>query len=127
MKQILQEVNTGDTVVRDVPAPICGDGEVLIANHASLVSAGTEKMVVDLAKKSLLGKARERPDQVRRVLQKLRQEGVLDTLRQVRAKLADPIALGYSSAGVVIRSPPRWPWPAWCRSRGRPCGARPWP
>ncbi len=102
MKQILQEVNTGDTVVRDVPAPICGLGEVLIANHSSLVSAGTEKMVVDLAKKSLLGKARERPEQVRRVLQKLRQEGILDTLRQVRAKLADPIVLGYSSAGVVI-------------------------
>jgi predicted dehydrogenase/threonine dehydrogenase-like Zn-dependent dehydrogenase len=59
-------------------------------------------MVVELAKKSLLGKARERPDQVRRVLQKLRQEGLSETLRQVRAKLAEPIGLGYASAGVVL-------------------------
>ena len=88
--------------MRNIPAPLCGPREVLIANEASLVSAGTEKMIVDLAKKSLLGKARERPDQVRRVLQKIRVEGLRDTLDQVRAKLADPMALGYSSAGVVL-------------------------
>ncbi len=102
MRQILQQIDSGRTVVREVPAPVCGRREVLIANHASLLSAGTEKMVVDLARKSLLGKARERPDQVRRVLEKLRREGVLETIRQVRAKLRDPIALGYSSAGTVI-------------------------
>jgi predicted dehydrogenase/threonine dehydrogenase-like Zn-dependent dehydrogenase len=102
MQQVLQQVDSGKTLVRELPAPRCGSAEVLIANHASLVSAGTEKMVVELARKSLLGKARERPDQVRRVLQKLRDDGVLDTVRQVRAKLADPVALGYSSAGVVL-------------------------
>ncbi len=102
MRQILQQIDSGRTAVREVPAPVCGRREVLIANHASLLSAGTEKMVLDLARKSLLGKACERPDQVRRVLEKLRREGVLETIRQVRAKLQDPIALGYSSAGTVI-------------------------
>jgi predicted dehydrogenase len=102
MQQVLQRIDDGKTTLREVPAPLCGPREVLIANEASLVSAGTEKMIVDLAKKSLLGKARERPDQVRRVLQKIRAEGLRDTLEQVRAKLADPMALGYSSAGVVL-------------------------
>lgn len=102
MKQVLQFVDSGATKVQELPAPVCGPQEVLIANSASLISAGTERAVIELAKRSLLGKARERPDQVRRVLQKLRQEGVIDTLRQVRARLQQPIALGYSSAGVVL-------------------------
>ncbi len=102
MRQVLQEVDSGATRVREVPAPVCGPREVLIANRASLISAGTERAVIDLARKSLLGKARERPDQVRRVLEKLRREGVLSTLRQVREKLASPLSLGYSAAGVVL-------------------------
>jgi predicted dehydrogenase len=102
MKQVLQQIDSGATVVREIPAPLCGPHEVLIANEASLVSAGTEKMIVELSKKSLLGKARERPDHVRRVLEKLRNEGLRETLSQVRAKLADPMTLGYSSAGVVL-------------------------
>jgi predicted dehydrogenase len=102
MRQVLQEIDTGRTRIREIPAPICGPREVLIRNHASLVSAGTERMVMKLAKRSLLGKARERPDQVRRVLQKMRSEGVLETLRQVRTKLSEPLSLGYSSAGVVL-------------------------
>lgn len=104
MKQVLQPIDSGAIRVAEIPAPICGAREVLIANEASLISAGTEKMIVDLARKSLIGKARERPDHVRRVLQKLKQEGVLETIQQVRAKLADPMSLGYSSAGVVIEA-----------------------
>ncbi len=104
MKQVLQPIDSGATRVAEIPAPICGPREVLIANETSLISAGTEKMIVDLARKSLLGKARERPDHVRRVLQKVRQEGVLETIQQVRAKLADPLSLGYSSAGTVIEA-----------------------
>lgn len=102
MKQVLQLLDAGETRVRDVPAPVCAPREVLIMNAASLVSAGTERAVVTLAKQSWLMKALQRPDQVRRVLQKCRQEGVLDTLRQVRARLDDPLALGYSSAGIVV-------------------------
>jgi predicted dehydrogenase len=77
-------------------------GEVLIANAYSLVSAGTEKMLRDLARKSLLGKARERPDHVRRVLEKMRNEGLFNTIKQVRTKLDEPMTMGYCSAGIVI-------------------------
>ena len=102
MRQVLQFIDSGTTLVRDVPVRLCGPREVLIANAASLVSSGTEKALVQLAKKSILGKARERPDDVRRVLQKLTQEGILETVRQVRARLGEPLPLGYSSAGVVV-------------------------
>ena len=106
MQQLLQNIRTGRLELTDVPAPLAQPGEVLIANAASVISAGTERMVMDLAKKSLLGKARERPDHVRRVLQKVRQEGLLNTVRQVREKLDSPMTMGYSSAGVVLACGP---------------------
>jgi predicted dehydrogenase len=102
MKQVIQEVRSGATTVRELPAPIAAPGQVLVANAASLISAGTERYVVELAKKSLLGKARQRPDQVKRVLQKIRAEGLASTLQQVRAKLDEPMPLGYSTAGIVL-------------------------
>ena len=68
MKQILQDVRSGVTSVREIPAPMALPGQVLVAEIASAISAGTERYVVDLARKSLLGKARERPADVRRVL-----------------------------------------------------------
>lgn len=102
MKQVLQSIRDGKLSVAEIPAPAVMGGQVLIANATSLVSAGTEKMVQDLAKKSLLGKARERPDQVRRVLEKVRREGFFKTLGQVRQKLDEPLTMGYSSAGVVL-------------------------
>ena len=101
MKQIVQEIGTGKTRVADVPAPACGHGQVLVSTRTSLISAGTERHVVDLAKASLLEKARRRPDQVRRVLEKVRAEGLRNTVEQVRAKLDDAMPLGYSAAGVV--------------------------
>src|SRR4051812_4505142 len=100
MKQVVQEVRSGTTTVRDIPAPIAAAGQVVVANVASLLSAGTERYVVELARKSLLGKARERPDHVKRVLQKIKDEGVLATFHQVSAKLDEPMPLGYSSAGL---------------------------
>lgn len=102
MLQVIQPIDGRATEVVEAPAPICGDNEVLIVNRCSLISAGTEKSVVNLARKSLLAKARERPDHVKRVLQKVRQEGLSSTLQQVRAKLQQPMPLGYSSAGVVL-------------------------
>lgn len=100
--QVVQEVRSGATRVREIPDPIAPPGGVVIATAASLISAGTERAVVELARKSLLAKARERPDHVRRVLQKLRQEGLVATARQVQAKLDEPMPLGYSAAGVVL-------------------------
>ncbi len=102
MKQVVQNIRNGNLSIEDVPTPVASPGQVLIANQYSLISAGTEKMVMDLARKSLLGKARERPDQVRRVLEKIRNEGFWQTVDQVRKKLDEPIAMGYSSAGIVI-------------------------
>ena len=102
MRQVVQEIRSGKTTVRTIPDPIAAPGQVLVGTVASLVSAGTERYVVDLAKKSLIGKARARPDQVRRVLEKVRQEGLASTATQVLAKLDEPMPLGYSSAGVVL-------------------------
>lgn len=102
MKQILQNISNGRRSIASLPDPMVQPGQVLIANAASLISAGTEKMVMDLAGKSLIAKARERPDHVRRVLEKVRSEGLFETLKQVRAKLDEPMKLGYSSAGTVL-------------------------
>ncbi len=85
-----------------MPEPLARPGHLLIANARSVLSAGTEKMVMELAKKSILGKARERPDHVRRVIQKLRTEGFFQTVSQVREKLDEPLPMGYSSAGIVL-------------------------
>lgn len=102
MQQVVQPINGKATEVVEIPAPVCGPNQVLIANACSLISAGTEKSVVSLARKSLMAKARQRPDHVRRVLQKVRQEGLVSTIQQVRVKLDQPMPLGYSSAGFVF-------------------------
>lgn len=102
MRQIVQNISNGKLEIVNVPVPMPQAGEVLIQNRVSLLSAGTEKTSRELAKKSLLGKARERPDQVRRVVEKIRQEGIWNTVRQVREKLDEPMPMGYCSAGTVI-------------------------
>ena len=102
MKQVVQNVRGGGLKVEDVPDPTVRPGYVLISNLASVVSAGTERMVIDLARKSLVGKALQRPDHVRRILTKLKQEGLSSTIRQVRSKLDEPMSLGYSSCGTVL-------------------------
>ncbi|HEY1404952.1 MAG TPA: zinc-binding alcohol dehydrogenase, partial [Pyrinomonadaceae bacterium] len=102
MKQILQNYKTGEVSVADVPPPIVQPGRVLVRTAASLISAGTERMAVELGRKSLIGKARERPDLVRQVIQKAQREGLMNTLTAVQSKLNAANALGYSAAGLVI-------------------------
>ena len=102
MRQILQSYRTGELWLAEVPVPACGRGGVLVRTRCSLVSAGTEKMLLDLAKKSLIGKAWARPDQVRQVLKKVRSEGVKPTVEKVFTKLDEPVSLGYSAAGDVV-------------------------
>jgi predicted dehydrogenase/threonine dehydrogenase-like Zn-dependent dehydrogenase len=102
MKQIIQDVRSGATSVKEIPAPLVEPGHVLVAEAVSAISAGTERYVVDLAKASLIGKARQRPQDVKRVLAKMREEGIRTTLQQVSAKLNDPMPLGYSAAGIVV-------------------------
>ena len=104
MKQILQSYKSGELWLADVPAPLCKRGGVVVRTCASFVSAGTERMLVDFAKKSLVGKALQMPDQVRKVIRKMKTEGVLATLEKVQTKLDQPIPLGYSCAGVVAEA-----------------------
>ena len=99
MQQVTQNIRNGKLDVVELPDPMVRSGQVLIANSASVISAGTEKLVLELAKKSLIGKARERPDHVRRVLEKMRSEGLFNTLRQVQEKLDEPMSLGKGVRG----------------------------
>ncbi len=102
MKQLIQSFKTGELGLFDVPAPICGFNGVLVQTTVSLVSAGTEKMLVDFAKKSMIAKAKDRPDLVKQVVDKMKKEGVKNTLEKVFTKLDTPIPLGYSASGRVI-------------------------
>lgn len=102
MKQILQHIKDGKTVVEEVPVPVVRRGMVLVQTAASLVSAGTERMVVDFASKNLIGKAAARPDLVKQVINKAKREGVLPTLEAAFNKLDQPMPLGYSSAGTIV-------------------------
>lgn len=104
MKQLLQSLKDGKTSVADVPAPCAGTGQVLIRTSGSLVSAGTERMLVAFGKGNLLQKARQQPDKVKMVLEKVRADGVAATLDAVRSKLDQPLALGYCNVGRVIES-----------------------
>ncbi len=102
MKQVIQNLASGEVVVLDVPAPLPAPGQVLVATRASLVSAGTERMIVDFAQKNLLDKARSRPDLVKQMWEKAQMQGLLTTWEAARNRLEQPMPLGYSSAGVVI-------------------------
>lgn len=102
MKQVLQSYRTGELEVADVPAPGLEPGCLLVLTAASLVSVGTDRGTMDLAQKSLIGKARERPDLVRKVLDRVARDGLVATGRAVLGKLDQPIPLGYSCAGRVL-------------------------
>lgn len=102
MKQVFQDLKDGSTTIVDVPVPICGDNEVLIRSGASLISPGTEKMLVQFGKASYVQKARQQPDKVRMVLDKVRTDGLVSTIEAVKGKLDQPIPLGYSNVGTVI-------------------------
>ena len=104
MKQILQNLGNGDTILAEVPCPRRGSGSVLIQTTRTLVSLGTEKMLIDFGKGSLIAKARSQPDKVKQVLQKVKTDGLRTTIDAVKAKLGTPIPLGYCNVGKVIES-----------------------
>lgn len=101
MKQVVLSPRTGALDVADVPVPQVRRGTVLVRNAASVVSAGTERLVIELAGKGFLGKARARPDLVREALNKVRRDGLRTTLREGLLRLDRPFPLGYSSAGII--------------------------
>lgn len=104
MKQILQSFKTGEMWLAEVPAPLCKSRGTVVKTAVSFVSAGTERMLAEFAKKGMVGKALQMPDQVKKVIRKMKTEGVFATLEKVQAKLDQPIPLGYSSAGVIVEA-----------------------
>ncbi|MDQ5845069.1 MAG: bi-domain-containing oxidoreductase [Acidobacteriota bacterium] len=102
MKQVLQNRKSGKVAVGEVPVPVVQPGRVLVRTVASLISAGTEKASVENARKSLVQEARERPDLVKAVIDKARNEGLINTFNAVRGKLAASQGLGYSASGIVM-------------------------
>ena len=101
MKQILQNVKSGELKLEEVPPPALLPAGIRVRTAMSLISAGTERMIIELAQKSLVGKAQARPDLVRQVIDKAKKEGVMNTFRNVMSKLDRPLPLGYSAAGIV--------------------------
>ena len=102
MKQIVQNYRSGELRIEEVPVPLCKADGVLVHNMYSLISVGTEKLMIDMAKKSIVGKAMARPDLVRLVYQTAKREGIINTFKEAMNRLDEPVPLGYSSAGVVI-------------------------
>jgi predicted dehydrogenase/threonine dehydrogenase-like Zn-dependent dehydrogenase len=109
MKQLLQNVSSGELTIEDVPVPERGSRSLLVATSFSLISAGTERAVLEMGQASLIGKARARPDLARQVLDSARVEGIGATYAKVRGRLAEPNALGYSSSGEVVEACPDAP------------------
>lgn len=104
MKQILQNLSNGQTQVVDIPCPNNKPGSILISTSKTLVSAGTERMLIDFGKANLLDKARQQPDKVKQVLNKVKTDGLLQTIDAVRSKLDQPLPLGYCNSGIVLES-----------------------
>ena len=102
MKQIFQDLKTGITTVVDVPCPQVTEGRLLIQSRASLLSSGTERMLVEFGRAGLINKARQQPEKVRQVSRKAQTDGLLSTLEAIRSKLDQPLPLGYSNVGVVL-------------------------
>lgn len=104
MKQILQNLKNGTTELVEVPCPAARKGELLIRTACSLVSVGTERMLVNFGKAGIVEKARQQPDKVRMVLDKISTDGLLPTIDAVRAKLDQPLPMGYCNVGKIIET-----------------------
>lgn len=102
MKQIIQDLKSGHTILEEVPVPQVKAGSVLIRTTRSLVSLGTERMLVEFGKANLIDKARQQPDKVKQVLDKIKTDGLVPTLEAVFNKLGQPLPLGYCNVGVVV-------------------------
>ncbi len=102
MKQIIQSFKTVETILEDIPAPLIKRDSILIRTSRSLVSLGTERMLVEFGKSNLISKARQQPDKVKQVLDKIKTDGLLPTMEAVFNKLEQPLPLGYCNVGSII-------------------------
>lgn len=101
MLQILQSIKSGELNLVTVPPPVVAPGGIIVRNAASLISAGTEKMLIELAQKNIIGKAQARPDLVKQIINKAKKEGLVNTFHNVMSKMEKPMPLGYSAAGII--------------------------
>ena len=104
MKQIIQDISNGKTSIEDVPRPRIQNNSVLIASSKSLLSSGTERMLLNFSKANIINKAYQQPEKVKQVLEKIKTDGLASTMQSVRSKLDQPIPLGYCNAGIVVES-----------------------
>ena len=104
MLQILQSLKSGETILAEVPAPTVRKGSLLIATRTTLVSAGTERMLVDFGKSGWIQKARSQPDKVKAVIDKIKVDGLKPTLQAVQSKLDQPLPMGYCNVGTVLET-----------------------
>jgi len=104
MKQILQDLKTGSTELTDIPCPQLKHGHNLIQTSCSLISVGTERMLIDFGKAGLIDKAKQQPDKVRMVLDKIKTDGLFPTIDAVRAKLDQPLPMGYCHVGTILET-----------------------
>ncbi len=102
MKQVLQNISNGETSLVEVPCPQIKTGNLIISTSKSLVSAGTERMLIDFGKANFIDKARQQPDKVKMVLGKIKTDGLMPTIDAVRSKLDQPLPLGYCNVGTVL-------------------------
>ena len=102
MKQVLQNISNGETSLVDVPCPQVKNHNLLISTSKTLVSAGTERMLIDFGKANFIDKARQQPDKVKMVLGKIKTDGLKPTIDAVKSKLEQPLTLGYCNVGTVI-------------------------
>ena len=102
MKQLFQDMANGDSFVVTAPSLVISSGTLLVATSTTLISAGTERMLVDFGKASYLEKARQQPEKVKMVLEKIKTDGLFSTIDAVRSKLATPLPLGYCNVRVTV-------------------------
>ncbi len=102
MKQLLQDLKKGEILLEEIPLPNCGKNQVLIKTEKSLISPGTERMLLEFGRSNYIQKARAQPDKVKMVLDKIKTDGLIPTLETVFAKLGEPMPLGYCNAGIVM-------------------------
>ena len=101
MKQIFQDLSKGGTSIVEAPSPQISTGHLIISTSISLISAGTERMLVDFGKANVIDKARQQPEKVRMVLDKVKTDGLLTTYEAVQSKLNQPLPLGYCNVGII--------------------------
>lgn len=102
MKELYQDIKNGKIILQEQPMPTCKDNHVLIHTSKTLISSGTERMLIDFGKSNYLNKAKKQPDKLKMVLEKAKTDGILSTIDSVKAKLDQPMKMGYSNVGTVI-------------------------